>query len=73
MAHSQPSFHFADVRGLSVHLCGCVCDYASECGSVCFLDQGLTTQGMMSKAGLWSVKTLPNSLSSYHGDSAANS
>lgn len=34
MAHSQPSFHFADVRGLSVHLCGCVCDYTSECGSV---------------------------------------
>lgn len=25
MAHSQPSFHFANARGLSAHLCGCVC------------------------------------------------
>lgn len=25
------------------------CDYTTECSSLCFRDQGLTTQGIMSK------------------------
>ncbi len=58
MAHSQLqlSLHAVNVHGLHVHVDSraCVCVISLLNVPLCvFQDQGLTTWGMKSKAGLW--------------------
>lgn len=79
-AHHQLELYTASSMWTFID-CECTCvwgigDFTSECACACvsFRDQGLTTQGMMSKANLWSVKkTVLNPLHGNHGDTTFNS